>query len=322
MGIAAALTSIDHEREQFGTRNSAMVYDGVDILVATPGRLRTHLESRVLDLQFLDFIVFDEMDRLLQQSYNDCIPYLLKRYSDFQKQKYDHHCNGMGNNFMTPQYKCLEDKLTKISLSATVSSDTSKTVKLQEEFVKTISAFDSNVKYTLPPKLHQYKIVCARERKPFVFLDIISKIEKQRVICFTNSTEASSLLVNLVAKSKIGWSCAPYNSRVSLKERKKILQRYREGGINIIMASDALSRGLDIPKISLVINYDNPTSTKNYIHRVGRTARVGSSGNAISILQKEDVIHFKRLVNKIEGTEYSKIKQINLDGMLNIGIGI
>ena len=82
--------------------------------------------------------------------------------------------------------------------------------------------------------------------------------------------------------------------------------------MDLLAASDALSRGIDVSKVKLVINYDLPTSAKNYVHRVGRTARVGEEGTAVTLLQREDVVHFKHMVKKLNHKTWADIKLIRV----------
>ena len=340
VGLAAGACPLEEERERF---ESSLV------IVATPGRLRSHLERRSLMLSGMKFLVFDEVDRLLQQSYNECIPLLLEQCEQAkreEKQKREEmRGGGLGiagealeggvfgsGGFVQPKYKCVGDpsRIVKLSVSATIfSSESSKTAKLQEDFVRTISGFDvdsadvvggdgkgkgSTLKYELPERLQEFKVICPKERKPFTFLDLLNKVEKKPTICFTNSTEASELIHTLVAKTESvsHWKCDSYNSRKTPKERSQALHKFKGREINLLIASDALSRGIDLSKVKLVINYDMPTSTKNYVHRCGRTARVGESGEAITILQKEDVFHFKQLIRKLNHKNWSEIKLLRL----------
>ncbi|QDZ25292.1 DEAD-box ATP-dependent RNA helicase [Chloropicon primus] len=351
VGLCCGLASLDEESEQFlskrerihgaelvlapnglrGTRSGG----GVSVLVATPGRLKSHLERKSLHLSGLKFLVLDEMDRLLQQSYNDCIPFLLQQYEECKTREKEAEVEGMfggsfgggGNRnradrenlFLSPQYNCLESRLVRLSVSATIGGSSNKMAKIRETFVRTISAFDApedgqpGSKYELPEQLEDFRVICSKEKKPFAFLDLLNKIDKQRAICFTNSTEASHLITTLIRKKGSGdWRCEAYNSKRSPNERFEALEKFKKGEIDLLVASDALSRGIDLPDVKLVINYDMPSSTKNYVHRVGRTARVGERGMAVTILQKEDVVHFKRLIKKVGDKRWGKMQVMSL----------
>ena len=336
VGLCCGLASLEEERAQFQPSRSrghrgqlscsapevGVEEGGVSILVATPGRLKSHLERRHLRLSHLKFLVLDEMDRLLQQSYHDCIPFLLEEFEASRRLKERNESRGMEGTsgrtpgeeaeasnpfFLQPKYKCPAPRLVRLSVSATIGGDSNKTAKIQEEFVRTVSGFDASAgrlptdKYELPENLAEFRVVCAKERKPYTLLDLLKKVEKQRAVCFTNSTEASHLVTALIRKTKsVDWTCEAYNSRRTPVERLEALRRFKRGEVDLLVASDALSRGIDMPAVKLVINYDAPSSTKNYVHRVGRTARVGEKGTAITILGgKDDVGAFKKLLRKL-----------------------
>ena len=339
VGLCCGLASLDEESAQFertgeegfrqGRPLSVAGRGAMSILVATPGRLKSHLERKSVTLSHLKFLVLDEMDRLLQQSYNDCIPFLLEEHE--RCRRLDKSAEDLGPapgipiplseapSFLAPQYKCIEPRLVKVSVSATISKDSSKTMKIREECVRMVSGFDlghptgsanlgdegeGGKPYELPAHLEEYRVVCKKEKKPFALLALLQKVKKEAAICFTNSTEASQLVDHLIRKKTKegdlpGWRTDAYNSRKTPTERLEALERFKRKEIDLLIASDALSRGIDLPAVRLVINYDMPTSTKNYVHRVGRTARVGEDGVAITILQWEDVVHFKRLRDKL-----------------------
>lgn len=329
VGLAAGMMGVEDERT---------ILDA-DVLVATPGRLRAHLDAGDphLDLRCLEFLVLDEADRLLQQSYHECIPRLLAQCDALAADARREEESRMGPNFLAPPYPGCQSKrrMVKIAVSATIGSDSTKGGRLGERFVRTVSGFAAEAeaarssaagatsttpgggKYELPPALEECKVVCRRERKPEALIHVLGHFPKQPTLVFTNSTEAGQLVHQLVRKrckdGTLDRSVASYNSRRDPAERAGTLQRFRDGDVDVLVASDALSRGIDVCSVSLVVHYDSPTSAKNYVHRVGRTARVGGTGTSVVLLQREDVVHFKRKVLAKIGRTINGMKVIRLD---------
>ena len=210
---------------------------GASILVATPGRLRSHLDRRTMNLLGLQFLVLDEMDRLLQQSYHECLPVLLDQYQKANVLEEENAARKMGlgaAQFMQPKYKCMDNRLIKLSVSATITNDSGvKTAKLREGFVRTVSGFRGSTssshgrtagggeKYELPENLEEFMLICSKEKKPFALLDLLKKVKRQRTLCFANATEASELIHTLVTSSQglDGWHCEVYNSKRRNHER-------------------------------------------------------------------------------------------------------
>jgi superfamily II DNA/RNA helicase len=298
VGLCCGLASLEEEAQQYERQSDTLlaglvpIQTGASILVATPGRLRSHLDRRTMNLLSLKFLVLDEMDRLLQQSYHECIPVLLDQYQKTKLAEEEKEARQMGLSpaqFMRPKYKCVDNRLIKLSVSATISNDSGvKTAKLREGFVRTVSGFRSSSslsgskdKYELPENLEEFMLVCSKEKKPFALLDLLKKVKRQRTLCFANATEGSELIHTLVSSSQgLGWNCEVYNSKRRNDQRGAALKSFgshqgqpgeeekeEEANNKLLICTDGASRGIDLKQVKLVINYDMPTSTKNVSHK-------------------------------------------------------
>lgn len=263
--------SISDERELL--RNSIP-----DILVSTPGRLVEHLIGDSITLSSLQFLVIDEADRLLNQSFQNWSQILLDR---------------MNNEInINEEWRLLVQKLV---FSATLTTDAGKLSSLKFYKPRLIVVNDTkqlvNEIFTVPTTLSEFKIhlgVAKSSLKPLILARfLISKGKLSNVLVFTKSNESSirlaELLTILFKKLSIDVNVSFINStnnRTSV--RTKILKQFDSQTINILIATDLIARGIDLTSITDVINYDLPNSSREYVHRVGRTARANQIGHAYS----------------------------------------
>ncbi|KAG7856314.1 hypothetical protein KL939_003966 [Ogataea angusta] len=267
-----------------------------DIVVSTPGRLVEHLLND-MDLSQLRFLVVDEADRLLNQSFqNWCDTLIAKLEKD---QKY-----GAGEDF----YNSYTVKCSKLIFSATLTTDSEKLfhLKLFKPKLVVINNAEQlvNELYQIPPNLDE-KYVRINEKlaffKPMVLLRYLEQPEyNSHGLVFTKSNESAIRLARLLTllseKLGLGLDIMSVNYSLKTHERAKILKKFHEEG-GILIATDLIARGMNIECIKFVLNYDLPLSTKEYIHRVGRTARANRHGTAITLCFGDgDFRWFKRLV--------------------------
>lgn len=266
---------------------------GCDIAIFTPGRLVSHIESThgfANKLENAAFLVIDEADRLLRQRYNDWISKMLGRNT-----KAAH-------------------RLVKFVVSATLTRDPSKLEALQLQAPRFVTFVQEDNKYKLPSTLKESKVVVADSDKPAALCTLLLK-NLGGCIVFVSSVEAASTLVRLLhtvekkANVSLGGDCRhddgdprilEYSAAMTPKEREHTLTEFKEKRCRILVCSDAITRGIDIPGVDTVLNYDTPVYAKTYVHRAGRTARAGKKGSVITILKKEDVRHFKDMLRKAD----------------------
>ncbi|KAK9821304.1 hypothetical protein WJX81_005661 [Elliptochloris bilobata] len=264
----------------------------VDILVATPGRLMAHLRGTPgIGLEHLRFLVVDEMDRLLRQSYQNWLPHVVEATTRPQAASAD------------PITACSSGRgrVVKVVASATLTRDPAKIERLALHCPRYLALTAADHRYALPRELHEYKVVCAGADKPLVALVLLQALAAERVIVFTASIESTQRLGRLLqALPGVAPPAAAFSSAEGPAARAAALSAFQSGAARVLVASDALTRGMDVAGVGAVINYDAPTFAKTYVHRAGRTARAGQHGRVFTLLRPEDVRHFKGLLRKVD----------------------
>ncbi|XP_036159350.1 ATP-dependent RNA helicase DDX51 isoform X2 [Myotis myotis] len=156
---------------------------------------------------------------------------------------------------------------------------------------------DSGGKYTFPAGLSHHYVPCRLRAKPLVVLHLILHLGFSRILCFTNSRENSHRLFLLV-QAFGGVTVAEFSSRYGPGQRKGILKQFEQGKIQLLISTDATARGIDVQGVQLVVNYDAPQYLRTYVHRVGRTARAGNTGQAFTLLLKVQERRFLRMLTE------------------------
>ncbi|CAK9870887.1 unnamed protein product [Sphagnum jensenii] len=329
VGLAVGQTSIAAEAAElvevskkmvhsFGTLEhcqKANVASRVDILVATPGRLMDHFRSTpgftIGDLQYL---VVDETDRLLRQAYQDWLPNVLQV---IQAPPVHEVANSaikgslkLGS-VLTRRKWCLEQgmkgrvhpRVLKMVLSATLTRHPAKIAQLDLYCPTYIAPSADGNRYQLPKGLQTFRLVCRAREKLLFLVALLQQFRDQRTIVFTASVEATHRLFLLLRcfYNDEAHVVAEYSSKGSETVRRKALEEFRRGTVHVMVASDALTRGMDVEGIANVVNYDVPVYVKTYVHRVGRTARAGQAGRAFTLMVRKEARHFKmELLSKLE----------------------
>eukprot|EP00850_Spirogloea_muscicola_P000169 SM000001S04571 [mRNA] locus=s1:955847:958877:- [translate_table: standard] len=283
----------------------------VDILVATPGRLVDHLtETPGFTLEHLLYLVVDETDRLLRQSYQEWLPCVLAAAGDSQHHQ-DRPLRSLSSlgAIRTVRRWCLErgqrgerrPRLTKLVLSATLTQDPAKIARLDLHKPLYITASAAERRYKLPSQLREFKLVCRAGEKPLCLLALLHHLPLATTIVFTASVEATHrLFVLLQSFEGLPVRVVEYSSLQHQRARSASLGDFKSGRAHVLVASDAMTRGMDVDDVAHVVSYDAPVYAKTYVHRVGRTARAGKPGTAYTILRKEEVKHFKSLLRKVD----------------------
>ena len=246
---------------------------GADIVVATPGRLISHISLGNIDLSKVSFFILDEADRMLDMGFYDDIMQIVKQ---------------------------LPARRQNMLFSATMPDEI-------QRMARTILHDPAEVKLAVSKpadKILQAAYVCYEPQKLPIIQSLFSNNAPKRVIAFASS----KLKVKEITKSlrRIGLNVGEMHSDLTQAERDGIMHRFRNGHINVLVATDILSRGIDIDDIDLIINYDVPHDPEDYVHRIGRTARAGAEGCAITFISVDDQSRFQH-IEKFLGKEVYKI---------------
>jgi ATP-dependent RNA helicase DDX47/RRP3 len=229
------------------------------IVVATPGRLLDHLENtKGFSLRSLKYLVMDEADRLLDLDFGPILDKILK---------------------------VLPRERRTYLFSATMSS---KVESLQRASLKDpLRVSISSNKYQTVSTLLQSYLFIPHPHKDVYLVYLLNEFAGQSAIVFTRTVNETQRLAILLRT--LGFGAIPLHGQLSQSARLGALNKFRAGSREILVATDVAARGLDIPSVDVVLNYDLPPDSKTYIHRVGRTARAGKSGHAISLVTQYDV---------------------------------
>lgn len=316
----------------------------VDILVTTPGRLVDHVRARAgFTLQHVRWLVIDEADRLMAQAYDQWLP-LVYEAANLTPARTPEPGDAPISSRVDVQgegaWRALgaaqsAPPLRKLLFSATLTSDpqTASALRLlRPVFLRVGSAH-----FAMPGTLAEEFAVCAREHKPLALLQLLDGLlgaaalsaaaevgaeaaapeaETRRpaegtggevVLCFTRSVDSAHRLTRLL--QLLGRDAREYSSTLPHAERERTLAGFSAGGVRLLVASDAMARGLDIEHVRHVINYDVPARLRTYVHRAGRTARAGRAGTCLTLVSADQRAHFEKMLRGAERTA----RQVHLE---------
>ncbi len=236
---------------------------GAPVVIATPGRLLSHLKVGNLDLSRTSFFVLDEADRMLDMGFSDDI---------------------MQINALLP------NDCQKVMFSATMPS------KIRELAVSLLhNPVEVKLKVSRPAdKIHQMAYVCYEPQKLGIINHLFKNGDLKRVIIFCGKKDRVKDINRALQKLKI--NCAPMHSDLTQAERDDVMYRFKAGQVDVLVATDIVARGIDIDDIAIVINFDVPHDSEDYVHRIGRTARADRDGQAITLVSgDQDIRRFKQI---------------------------
>lgn len=239
---------------------------GVQIVVATPGRLIDHIKQGSIVLDDVKFVVLDEADRMLDMGFIDDIKFILFYVSDRRQ-------TCLFSATMPPEILRLADEYMK----------NMEHIRLNEEEI-TLESIDQS--YLIVEEREKFKHLCDFIRQ--------NKNEKAQTIVFA----ATKLRTDRVAHNlkQEGFSVVTIHGDLTQKQRDNSMHKFRKGLEDILVATDIAARGIDVPAVGHIINYDIPDDPLVYFHRIGRTARAGGAGKAVSLVSAERVGDFERIL--------------------------
>lgn len=242
---------------------------GVDIVVATPGRLFDCMQKRLVDLSMIEMLVLDEADRLLDMGF-------------------------------MPQVRRIVSRLSKerqtLMFSATIDD---RVERLAAEFLSQPITVKVNSQQIEPTAIQQQMYHVHEFNKDALLVELIGKNQMTSVIVFTNTKRRAAWVKDRLREAKI--DAEEIHGDITQTQREKTLSRYRDGHFPVLVATDVAARGLDISSVTHVVNYDLPEAPEDYIHRIGRTGRAGRSGVAYSFVSDEQrflVRDIERLIGR------------------------
>ena len=246
---------------------------GADVLIATPGRLLSHLNMGNLDLSRCSFFVLDEADRMLDMGFVDDIMKIVKQ---------------------------LPKDCQRIMFSATMPK------KIRDLAVQLLNdPVEVQIAVSRPAeKIRQMAYVCYEPQKLKIINHIFKYGDLKRVIIFSGKKERVKDITRQLKSMHI--NCNQMHSDLSQAERDEAMFRFKAGKTDVLVATDIVARGIDIDDIRLVINYDVPTDSEDYVHRIGRTARADRDGEAITFISEDDMYRFQSIEHFL-GKEVEKM---------------
>lgn len=253
MSLAYGGTDYEKQRDDIAA--------GTDILVGTPGRLIDYLKQGVYNLDSIEVVVLDEADRMFDLGFIKDMRYILRRMPPAEKRLNMLFSATLSHRVMELAYEHMNDPRT-------ITIDADRTVA---DNIREVVYYPSNA-----------------EKIPLL-VGLLSSLEAGRTLVFTNTRHAAERIGDWLGAN--GLQAAVLTGDVPQKKRESLLRAFSEGGCNILVATDVAARGLHIPAVSHVFNFDLPQDAEDYVHRIGRTARAGASGEAVSFACEDYAFH-------------------------------
>lgn len=249
--------------------------EGVDIIVATPGKLISHINQGYVDFSKLSHLILDEADKMLDMGFVDD---LIQIISKLPKQR--------------------QTLLFSATMPEKIRSFSRRILNNPDEITLSLSKPAEGVTQSVYLTYDNQKI-------PLITEILNARTEYTSIIIFTSSKSMVSNIVH--GLKKFGLKARGISSNLEQDQREELLQGFRSKRIRIVVATDVMSRGIDIKDINLVINFDAPFDAEDYVHRVGRTARANTKGEAITLVNEKDMRKLVK-IEKLIGSEINRLK--------------
>jgi ATP-dependent RNA helicase RhlE len=268
--------------ENWDQQRKALV-DGADIIIATPGRLLAHMKSGDVKFDDLKCLVLDEADKMLDMGFSDDILYVIKHLPV-------HRQNLMFSATMPQKIRDFANKI----------------LKQPEEIKLAVSKPAEGI--------DQQFFLAADHQKLPLLIHLLKDKKDLTIIIFSSQKSMINQIIRALAKVKI--MAKGISSDNSQEEREEYLRGFKNKNFNILVATDVLSRGIDINNLNLVINYDVPRDAEDYIHRIGRTARAETTGTSFTFINEKD----QRKIASIEKLLEREVEKQNITEALGLGV--
>ncbi len=256
-------------------KQTRVLKKGVHVVVGTPGRVIDHIEKGNLDLIGIETVVLDEADEMLEMGFREDIERILES---------------------TPRQR------QTLLFSATIPKEIREIAEKYQKSPKFIKI--ANKKQNIP-KITQYSFKCNIKDKFESLTRLIDAYDVRLMLIFCNTKKS----VDFVRKNlkKQDFSVDALHGDLTQKARDKVMNKFRNGNIDILVATDVAARGLDIDGVDVIINYDVPQNADDYTHRIGRTARAGKTGFAFTLVSKDEIPRFNNIKKSNRGIVEKKV---------------
>ncbi|WP_243042685.1 DEAD/DEAH box helicase [Dyella sedimenti] len=247
-GLRTALIygGVDYDKQR------QQLKDGCDIIIATPGRLLDYYKQHVFGLDSVEVMVIDEADRMFDLGFIKDVRFIFRRLPAREQRQV-------------------------LLFSATLSH---RVLELAYEHMHNAEKLEVETDNVTADRVRQVVYFPAKEEKMPLLLNLLERTSPTRSIIFVNTKAAAERITDRLKRQ--GYRVGALSGDVPQLKRQKLLQRFQEGQLDILVCTDVAARGLHIPAVSHVFNYDLPQDAEDYVHRIGRTARLGAEGDAIS----------------------------------------
>ena len=289
--LAAQVETALHDFARFTNLKTAVIFGGVgygkqrealsagvDIIVATPGRLLDHMQQKAVNLEHIQYLVLDEADRMLDMGFLPDVRKIVE--------------------------KCARQRQTAL-FSATIPAQIETLIQWAMKDPQTVEigarrSPAETVKHVVYP--------VADRQKQDLLLELLNRLQYDSVIIFCRTKDRADRISSVLKQGQ--HAVAVLHSNRTQQERERALRGFRDGKFEVLVATDIASRGLDIADVSHVINYDVPQHPEDYVHRIGRTGRAQASGDALTLMVAEDRMHMAAIERFIS----QKIERVKVEG--------
>jgi ATP-dependent RNA helicase RhlB len=259
LSILAVYGGIDYQRQR------QALAEGCDVLVGTPGRLIDYLKQHVWSTRRVEVLVIDEADRMFDMGFIADLRFMLRRLPPAEQRQ----------SFL---------------FSATLSF---RVLELTWEFMNNPAQISIAPKQKTADRVEQTLYHVGREDKFRLLLGLLKREGGDRILIFSNTREEARRIEDRLTRN--GWEARALTGDIEQRKRLRILNDFKDGNLPVLVATDVASRGLHIEAVSHVVNWDLPEDAEDYVHRIGRTARAGAGGKAMSLVDEASALRIEAI---------------------------